>query len=244
MIFIGKTDVGKRRANNQDKFDITRIGENAVLLTVCDGMGGANGGNEASRIAISVFTETVLSGFSSDNPHNEALLRAAVEAANTAVYEAASKNEGLKGMGTTLVSALITSDGQASAVNVGDSRLYAYTKGELRQISRDHSYVQYLVDMGQITIKEAKTASIRNIIIRSIGNEPKTDPDLFSFTLSGGDLVLLCSDGLTNCVPVEMLEKQLKEVSEETLDAEGDRLITLANEGGGIDNITVVLGKI
>jgi len=168
MIFSGKTDVGKRRANNQDKFDITELESGAVLLTVCDGMGGANGGSEASRIAISVYTETVSSGYASSLSDLGNLLRRAVAAANKAVYDAAASEESLSGMGTTLVSALVSPDGHVDVINVGDSRLYHITDEGNKQITRDHSYVQYLVDMGQITVKEAKTASIRNIIIRSV----------------------------------------------------------------------------
>jgi len=243
MIFSGKSDVGRRRTTNQDKFDITELEGGAFLLTVCDGMGGANGGSEASRIAISVYTETVTKGFSPDAPHNEALLRDAVTAANTAVYEAALADESLKGMGTTLVSAIMTPDGRVTALNVGDSRLYHLSHGELKQITRDHSYVQYLVDMGQITVKEAKTASIRNIIIRSVGNEPETTPDFFSVTLTEGDYLLLCSDGLTNCVPNETLSEAITGETMEELNACTDTLIVLANEGGGTDNITALVAK-
>ena len=244
MIFSGKSDVGKRRANNQDNFNITELTGGACLLTVCDGMGGANGGNVASRIACSVYTETVCKGFSPDAPHDTALLKEAVAAANTAVYEAAQADESLKGMGTTLVSALVTEDGHVSVINVGDSRLYALTAGELKQITRDHSYVQYLVDMGQITMKEAKAASIRNIIIRSVGNEPETVPDLFSLDLAAGAYLLLCSDGLTNCVSNEAMASAIHAENGEELTRCAETLVALANDGGGIDNITVVLGKI
>ena len=244
MIFSGKSDVGKRRANNQDNFNITDLAGGACLLTVCDGMGGAKGGNVASGIACSVYTETVCRGFSAEEPHNTALLKEAVTAANTAVYEVAMADEALKGMGTTLVSALVTPDGRISVVNVGDSRLYALTDGELKQITHDHSYVQYLVDMGQITMKEAKTASIRNIIIRSVGNEAETTPDLFSLSLQEGAYLLLCSDGLTNCVANDVLAATVHAEDLDSLNRCAETLISLANEGGGIDNITVVLAKI
>jgi protein phosphatase len=129
-------------------------------------------------------------------------------------------------------------------VNVGDSRLYALADGELKQITHDHSYVQYLVDMGQITMKEAKTASIRNIIIRSVGNEAETTPDLFSLSLQEGAYLLLCSDGLTNCVANDVLAATVHAEDLDSLNRCAETLITLANEGGGIDNITVVLAKI
>ncbi len=243
MIVCGKSDVGKRRTNNQDKFHITVLPGDAFLLTVCDGMGGANGGNVASQIACSVYTEKVTLGYAPELTDCGTLLQEAVTAANVAVYEAAQRDESLKGMGTTLVSVLIRKDGQATVVNVGDSRLYTLKKGELTQITRDHSYVQYLVDKGQITLKEAKTSSIRNIIIRSVGNEPKTSPDLFRIVLEPGTYLLLCSDGLTNCVPNDRLVKAIAAETMEELDACATRLVELANEGGGVDNITVILGK-
>lgn len=243
MIFCGKTDVGKRRANNQDCYAVTPLPDGACLLTVCDGMGGVNGGNVASEIACRVYTEAVVGGYDGEGNDTE-LMRTAVASANTAVYEAASSDEALKGMGTTLVSALVRADGSVTVVNVGDSRLYCLTDKELCQISRDHSYVQYLVDMGQITMKEAKNASIRNIIIRSVGNEAQTNPDFFTIAPAPGSYLLLCTDGLTNCVPNELLAETIHGDTEEELNACAERLISLANEGGGTDNITVILGKL
>ncbi len=242
MIFSGKSDVGKRRATNQDIFHTTRFPDGTCLLTVCDGMGGANGGNVASQIACSVYTDQVVRGYGLTD--TDGLLTAAVAAANTAVYEAAQQDEALKGMGTTLVSALVSEDGSVTAVNIGDSRLYVSDGESFRQITRDHSYVQYLVDMGQITVKEAQNAAIRNIIIRSVGNEPETVPDFFHLRLSPGQYLLLCSDGLTNCVDSERFPALISADSEEELAACADTLIALANEGGGVDNITVILGKI
>lgn len=243
MIFCGKTDVGKRRANNQDCYAITPLPDGAYLLTVCDGMGGVNGGNVASEIACRVYTDAVTQGYSVSGSDTE-LMRSAVTSANTAVYEAATSDEALKGMGTTLVSALVRADGTVTVVNVGDSRLYCLSGKELKQISRDHSYVQYLVDMGQITMKEAKNAAIRNIIIRSVGNEAQTNPDFFTITPASGSYLLLCTDGLTNCVPNELLVRSIKGDTEEELSACAEHLISLANEGGGTDNITVILGKL
>lgn len=244
MIFSGKSDVGKRRANNQDCFAITPLSHGAVLCTVCDGMGGMSGGNIASEIACRVFTEIVQGGFSSEHTEDGALLRHAVSLANTAVYEAAAADEALKGMGTTLVAALIRADGSVTVVNVGDSRLYCLNGDLFRQVTHDHSYVQYLVDMGQITMKEAKTASIRNIIIRSVGNEPETTPDIFSLAPEQDTYLLLCSDGLTGCVPNEVIATHIRAESQEELDARAEALIALANKGGGNDNITVVLAKL
>lgn len=160
------------------------------------------------------------------------------------MYEKAASDESLRGMGTTLVSALVAPDGSITAINVGDSRMYCIDGGELRQITRDHSYVQYLVDMGQLTISEAENASIKNIIIRSVGNEEESNPDLFTLRLSEGSYILLCSDGLTNCVQKADIAAAVSAETQKELDDCAGQLIFLANEGGGIDNITVILGKI
>ncbi len=244
MIFSGKSDVGKRRTTNQDSYSILSLPGGYTLLTVCDGMGGVSGGNVASQTACAVFCTHVKERFDPAAGGFSALLKEAAAAANTAVYEKAQADPALKGMGTTLVSALISQERTALVLNVGDSRMYTFDGKELRQITRDHSYVQYLVDRGQITVKEAETASIRNIIIRSVGNEPETNPDLFRLELTPGSYVLLCSDGLTNCVKKDALAAALKGDGEEELEACTEELIRLANEGGGVDNITVILGKI
>ncbi len=243
MFFSGKTDIGKKRNNNQDCFDITELSSGAMLLTVCDGMGGANGGNIASGIACKVFCDCIKEGFSDDKGADADLIRSAVAKANTAVYETASSDPALKGMGTTLVSALIRDDGSVTVVNVGDSRLYLLSGDQIRQVTRDHSYVQYLVDMGQITVSEAKTASIRNIIIRSIGNEAETTPDLFDLKCESGAALLLCTDGLTNCVTNEIIAQTVSSLVPEDIDGCTERLVELANDGGGTDNITVVLAS-
>lgn len=244
MLFSGKSDVGMRRTNNQDCFSIAQLSDNTALLTVCDGMGGANGGNIASEIACRVFNDTVKSGFDSSCIDDAELLRNGVIKANTAVYEAANADPALKGMGTTLVSVLIRENSSVTAINVGDSRLYMITKDQMRQITRDHSYVQYLVDMGQITVSEAKNASIRNIIIRSIGNEAETNPDVFSVDYQEDAYLLLCTDGLSNCVSNDVIQSTVSANDQDDLDKCAAKLIDLANEGGGSDNITVLIIKL
>jgi protein phosphatase len=243
MFFIGKTDVGKRRANNQDCFDITELDGGAVLCTVCDGMGGANGGNVASDIASRVYVSNVKHYLGTDTDEN--VMKNAVTLANSAVYEASNSDESLKGMGTTLVSALIHDHGQITVINVGDSRLYYILNGDIVQITHDHSYVQYLVDMGQITITEAKNAPIRNIIIRSIGNEEHTSADVFNIEYDKNGYLLLCTDGLSNFINNEQILKLVKNVvTKEDADKCTDKLVKLANDAGGTDNITVILIKL
>ena len=244
MFICGESDVGKRRVNNQDCYSVTPLPGGTFLCTVCDGMGGANGGNIASEIACRVYTDFVKESFSLESENDAELMKAAVTRANTAVYEAAQADQALKGMGTTLVSALVRENGKATVINVGDSRLYSLSAGQMRQITRDHSYVQYLVDMGQITVNDAKSASIRNIIIRSIGNEAKTNPDVFHLDHETDGYLLLCADGLTNCVPNDVIAENVKAQSAEELEKCAEKLIHLANEGGGNDNITVLLVKL
>ncbi|MGN1048849.1 MAG: Stp1/IreP family PP2C-type Ser/Thr phosphatase [Eubacteriales bacterium] len=250
MLYFGKTDIGKKRKGNQDSFGIYRIAENAVLCAVCDGMGGAAGGEEASRTALSAFSEEINAACA---PHIEngslivsdidprLLLENAAGEANRAVLEKAAGNPELHGMGTTLV-ALLVADGKAYSVNVGDSRLYRISDGKITQVTHDHSYVQYLVDIGKITPEEAKSSTNRNIIMRAVGIEDELRADIDIPDCGDGSkkvFFLLCSDGLSNMVPddkiaaIAMSEKSPKEKTEQ--------LIAEANRNGGSDNITAVL---
>ena len=242
MFISGKTDVGKRRSNNQDCFNITELDGGAFLCTVCDGMGGANGGNIASDIACKVYVANVRSAYGTAS--DEEVMKNAICKANSAVYEASNSDPALTGMGTTLVSALIHPEGEITVANIGDSRLYYFTNGQLTQITHDHSYVQYLVDMGQITVSEAKKASIRNIIIRSVGNEAETTPDFFHLDYEPDGKLLLCTDGLTNCATADQITKVVKQADGDTMDKATDKLVKYANDGGGLDNITVIMVKL
>ncbi len=242
MILSGKSDIGLKRSTNQDCFNVTKLPDGCLVATVCDGMGGASGGNIASEIACRVYTDRIVSEFIPDKSDVRALMLSAVSDANKTVFERAKTSDELKGMGTTLVSVLLTSDGNAKIVNVGDSKLFAVTADSMKQITHDHSYVQYLVDMGQLTVLEAQKASIRNIIIRSVGNEENAKPDLFELQMTDEMTLLLCSDGLTSCAEHEQIVKIINEC-DDNLDEAADRLIELANSGGGNDNTTVVLIK-
>ena len=253
MMLNGKTDVGKRRRNNQDSFVIEHY-DNASLALVCDGMGGANGGNIASKAACEAFVGVVES-FLNENREKtvtegdySSMLAHAAAAANNTVFRRAESDKALKGMGTTLVCALIAKEADTLyAVNVGDSRLYFYKGGKLRQITHDHSLVQYLQDTGRLTAEEAKTYPNRNVITRAIGIERTVDADIFSVdrVSSVSDaLFLLCSDGL--CGYVE--EEEISAVLQKALDApvyDGDaaveELISMANAAGGADNVTAIL---
>lgn len=254
MFFYGTTDIGKKRVVNQDNFKIKKYSEDIVLAVVCDGMGGASGGGVASSLAISAFTESLDSSASlfteeHDSPNADELitqaLRDAIERANEAVYNAACSSADLTGMGTTLVAALVTPK-CIYCVNVGDSRMYHGNDISLEQVTRDHSYVQYLVDIGKMTPKKAKKSSHRNIITRAVGTESSVEADLYTISRFSSEhpaFVLLCSDGLTNMVELREITSVLKttECSGESLKRAAERIVSLANERGGNDNITVVL---
>ena len=241
MFFYGTTDIGKKRVVNQDNFKIKEYSEDVTLAVVCDGMGGARGGGVASSLAISAFMDHLdgnaavfTDGHTAANADEtiSELLREAVVHANDAVFSAASSSPELTGMGTTLVCTLITPC-KIYCVNVGDSRMYHGSYNSIEQVTRDHSYVQYLVDIGRITPKKAKKSSHRNIITRAVGTESSVEADLYT----------LCSDGLSNMVEMREITAALKNIdrSGDSLKRAAERIVSLANEHGGTDNITVVL---
>jgi len=247
MVVYGITDIGKTRSVNQDSFLVKEIAPGLALTVVCDGMGGAAGGAEASSMAIREFekriTEFAIEAYNSEkgffDAPSEAVSEAlchAVKAANTAVYTAATTTPALHGMGTTLAAALVTAD-VLYGVNVGDSRIYICLQdGSIRRLSKDHSYVQYLVDMGEISEDEAKYNSKRNIITRAVGIAPDVEPDTF-VAISEKSRVLICSDGLTAHLDDSAIQKVFSDFTISLEDA-SKILVTLANEAGGIDNIT------
>lgn len=245
MRFFGMTNVGMKRTVNQDSFFIKEY-KDGLLAVVCDGMGGALGGAEASSIATQAFVGYTDIGF---DPVGEEItvteeyvrdvLMSAARAANNAVFAASKEDEELNGMGTTLVATYISED-RAYAVNVGDSRMYYIKDSTVTQITHDHSYVQYLVDIGRMTADEAKSAANKNIITRAVGTEAAVETDFFAVDadMSGG-YVVLCSDGLTNHISEEKIAELVTASDCPETACEG--LIDGANKGGGSDNITVVV---
>ncbi len=247
MIFYGSTDVGMRRAVNQDHFIVKKYADDVLLAVVCDGMGGAAGGSVASSHAAETFLREV-DGAQDAYPLFEGLdedalahiLVSAAEEANHIVYKMAQSDEALIGMGTTLVGCLVL-PGRICSVNVGDSRLYMDAGDGLVQVTKDHSYVQYLVDMGKMTREEAKASGKKNIITRAVGTERTVDVDFYVNEAEGDVKLLLCSDGLTNHVDEETLGRLLDAASsEEGIQGACEEMIAEANRGGGRDNITAV----
>ena len=241
MIISYDTDIGLVRRENQDSVYAKQIDDNSALLIVADGMGGHSGGKKASSSAIENIAQNILSTYkkSVSQEEIEELLRSSVSFANQSIYDAAFVNSELKGMGTTVVVALVI-DNILYTANVGDSRLYVYTKGELNQITTDHSYVESLVSKGIISKAEAKTHPKKNIITRAVGSDEIVDIDIFKNELSKDDVILLCTDGLYGLVN----EEEIKEVLNGDIENAATKLVDMANENGGKDNISVITVKI
>ncbi len=254
MYFCGKSDVGKHRPVNQDSIFATGIWNNeAVLLIVCDGMGGHKAGEIASRTAVEVFCNKVMSSPCTEESPEKILeeirytLVCAASEANGAVYHLANENAEFLGMGTTLVAVIVYQD-HFYAINIGDSRFYIVTHHEARQVSKDHSFVQYLIDNGKLTPEEAKSYPRKNVITRAIGVSEKLDVDFFNGPLKPWEsgYLLLCSDGLSNYASNDILVNLLCDTdiaSETELMHKAERLIAYANEKGGNDNISAVLAR-
>ncbi len=244
MKAFGLTDIGRSRAMNQDSFRIDEINDSTLLCTVCDGMGGANGGNEASELAVNMYNMILLDVFkrhelsSFKKQQLRRLFMTASATANTEVFNKSNSDPALNGMGTTLVSVLVTED-KIYAVNVGDSRLYGIKGDTMTQLTRDHSYVQYLIDEGVIKPEEALIHPNRNVITRAIGTTDFVQADYFEFNTQDYDTLLLCSDGLSNYAESGTILSTVS--SSDGIEDKVHKLIQSANNGGGGDNITVIL---
>ena len=239
MQIIGKTDIGLERTQNEDCFDYAVLGDEFGWAVVCDGMGGAAGGERASRLA----TETVMNELTRQykkSPGDTDLRKAmnmALKKANSAVWKAANRDPAYGGMGTTLVMAAMNRR-VLHISSVGDSRIYSFRSGILNQLTRDHSLVQDLVELGRITKEQARIHPERNIITRAIGICEHVEEDYRFVTLRSGDTILLCTDGLSGFVTdVEIASIMLRYRFENIC----ERLIECANAYGGGDNITAVL---
>ena len=209
MKLFGVTDVGRHRKDNQDSCVFRELGDQASLLVVCDGMGGAQAGSVASSVAVETFSAAVEEQFAHGAPEGDPgwwddLLAVACDRANRRVYELSQTDPGYEGMGTTLVAALVL-PGESHVVNVGDSRCYLIEFGILRQFTVDHSLVQLLVDRGEITAEEARLHPKKNLITRALGVDSEVECDLIRVETGPGSRLLLCSDGLTNVLTDQVL---------------------------------------
>ena len=242
----GRSDVGRVRPSNEDNFGYDqRLG----IFVVCDGMGGHAAGEVASQIAV----DTILAYFRErapnvednalldDAPVGARLLAEAVKKANDAILDYAEAHKNTTGMGTTLVAARFF-DGVCSIAHVGDSRIYLFREGQLLQLTEDHSLVMEQVRCGMLTLEEARSSSVQNIITRALGTEEGTLPDLGEFPAQDGDVVLLTTDGVLRHVADQEMSAILLQLP--SLEAACQTLIDAANEGGGEDNATCVLVRV
>ena len=236
MKTFSKTDVGVVRDVNQDYVfaSAQSVGNLPNLLIVADGMGGHRAGDYASRLAVEVFCQEVEN---STQTEPEATLRVAMQTANQKVYETAQDNREFRGMGTTMVAATVI-ERTLYFANVGDSRLYVLND-EIKQLSRDHSLVEEMVRLGGISPEDAKHHPDKNIITRAIGTKEKVEVDFFEYRLKKGDIILMCTDGLTNMVEDEEIYHIVKK-SRDVVEAV-EQLIEKAKEHGGTDNIGVIV---
>jgi len=236
----GLTDPGCVRKQNQDAYRMEQLDKNSLLCVVCDGMGGARSGNIASTLAVEVFVEEVKRSWKPlmDADKIDQVLRGAVKLANFTVYDQAVQFEDFNGMGTTLVAALIRGK-KVTVVNVGDSRAYGIDRNGIQQITKDHSLVQMMVDRGELTPEVSKTYPGKNFITRAIGTEPIVMSDIFHRTVSRGDYILLCSDGLSNMMDdQEILFEVVHGVNKQHC---CKRLLNIAKNRGAPDNVTSIL---
>ena len=237
MRIYSATDVGQKRKMNQDYVFASEgpVGNLPNLFTVADGMGGHNAGDYASSHAVRILVDEIRE----DADYNPVkVIRHAIEVANTEIRNRAQEDENLRGMGTTMVVATIV-DQYAYVANVGDSRLYVIQDG-IRQVTRDHSLVQEMVRMGEISEAEARNHPDKNIITRALGAEKTVDVDFFDLKLEKGCTILMCSDGLSNMVEDEKIQEIISD-PEADIDQKGSALLREANQSGGKDNIAVVL---
>ncbi|MDD6602939.1 MAG: Stp1/IreP family PP2C-type Ser/Thr phosphatase [Eubacteriales bacterium] len=238
MKIVAKTDKGMVRDSNQDAYAVGELPGEVAWAVVCDGMGGAAGGNIASTLAVKVISDKITSSYNSKmrDASIKNLLDSAITAANLEVYDMAYSRPELQGMGTTVV-AVIVRDNNAYIAHVGDSRAYIATKDSIEQVTVDHSLVQDLVNQGKITAVEAEHHPKKNVITRAVGVDKQVDVDFSEIDLSGDSTLILCTDGLSNYVTT-------KEMAEDINDGQyyafADRLVKRANHNGGGDNITVV----
>ena len=240
MKIASRSDIGRIRSSNQDSFSAGEI-RDAAWAIVCDGMGGANGGNIASGKAVKIISDCIAGAYHSDMSANgiSAMLESAIIAANLNIYDEAAENESLKGMGTTVVAAVVANE-RIVLAHAGDSRAYIYASGDLKQITRDHSMVQKMVERGEITPDEARNDPRKNVITRALGVAEDIEVEFGEIDFPEDSILILCTDGLTNYVDSGQMASI---ISSNAFEVCPQLLVDAANQGGGTDNITVVMIK-
>lgn len=247
ITFGAKTDPG-RRPNNEDQLlvvDVRRHGLRADgVLVIADGMGGRNFGERAASAAVEAVGDTLVEMLQAEKDPAVDIgdaLDSSLRKANSRVYELAGQDQESQGMGTTCVAAVIEND-QVHVAHAGDSRAYLLRQGQLSRLTDDHSYVAEQVRAGNLSEENARKSRFRNVITRAVGIEPTITPDVTHHDVQGGDLILLCTDGLTNMVTEEEIAQIMAQAS--SAQTAADKLVNLANRNGGRDNITAIVARL
>ena len=237
-VFAG-TDIGKAREMNQDYYYVSSRFDEIKICILADGMGGYAGGEIASNMAVASVKSYVYNNYSKIKLETDEiinLLKDATQYANMVVYEKTKQIEELEEMGTTLEIALIV-DEKIYISHIGDSRIYKIRNNKMKQLTKDHSYVEKLINDGTITKEEAQMHPQKHMLTKALGCTAFVEPDLLVEKIKENDIILICSDGLTNMLPEEEIIKIINENPEEP----NKQLITAANKAGGCDNITVIV---
>ena len=238
MNIKGYSDKGVVRNSNQDAFMSGLTDSGIAWAVVCDGMGGANSGDVASRLAVDHFSAALKAGLRPNMSEHSVknLLISAIASANIRVFDKSKESSEFNGMGTTVVAVLVIGS-TAYFIHAGDSRAYVLSGDELQQITRDHSIVQSMIEDGRLTVEEARFHPRKNVITRALGVDEFVEPEFNMCDLNYGDIVLLCTDGLTNFVDYKEIVGILKSTDEN----KAESLVNEANKNGGGDNITAVV---
>lgn len=239
MKIVSRTDIGLVRSSNQDSYAAGEMPGGVAWAIVCDGMGGANGGNIASATAVKMISEIISTTYREGMSSNSirTMLQSAIYSANVSIYDMSKQVENLSGMGTTVVAAVVSA-GRVHVAHAGDSRAYLLGNGELMQITRDHSIVQSMMEDGRLTESQAKTHPRKNIITRALGVEESIEIDYNELELDNGRQLLICTDGLTNFVENDAI---LSIAAHNEFYDYPEKLIEAALANGGGDNVTVVV---
>ena len=239
MRILAKSDIGKAREMNQDFYFISDLKDEIKLFILADGMGGHKGGEIASSLAVNNIKNFIFNNFKKTKKDRDsilALMRGAIEFANMIIYEKAQENISIHDMGTTVDVCLIYNN-KVFIGHVGDSRVYRIRKNFMRKLTTDHSYVEKLVREGQITKEEAYHHPKKNMLMKALGCNSLVEPDVICKGFLKDDILLMCSDGLTNM----LRDSEIYEVLLKNPDNPEEALVNSANEAGGLDNTTVII---
>ncbi|SEK83822.1 protein phosphatase [Carnobacterium iners] len=239
MHIFFQSDIGKKRKNNQDFANYFENNQGIPLAVLCDGMGGHKAGDIASEMAVSHLGDAWENSGLTDVDTIVEWIKEHINIENTRIVEKSTQYPDLEGMGTTLVAVALV-ENHFIVANVGDSRAYHFINGNLKQVTDDHSLVNELLKSGEITTEAAMNHPQKNILTRSLGVTKKVDVDIVTTSISTGNQLLLCSDGLTNMVNDKEIAKILT-ISSTSLKEKVSELVSLANANGGYDNVTVML---